>query len=133
MAKQFLDENGVTQLWGKCKETFALKGGSDETGSFTLESGADDVKIRTQRCKYRSTGNQLIFDVNLVLDNVLDASVSMYTIAKNYDISFLFSAIVQENLRDFNGKPCTQNDMSWAYVSYGSSKDVVKLLSLIHI
>ena len=126
MAKQYLDENGVKQLWGKCKNTFALKGGSDETGSFKLSSPTSAIKIRTQRCKYRFTNNQLIFDVNLVLDNASDSSVSVYTLSSE-NISYLFSQTILENLRDFNGNPCVQSDTSWGYIAYGSSRDVITL------
>ena len=126
MAKQYLDENGVKKLWGKCKDTFALKSGSGETGYFTLEPPVSSIKIRSQRCNYRFTNNQLIFDVNLVLDNVSDSSVSVYTLAAG-DISYLFSQTILENLRDFNGNPCVQSDISWGYVAYGTSKDVIKL------
>lgn len=99
---------------------------NEETGSFKLEGTNSAIKVKKQRCKYRFTNNQLIFDINLVLDNVSDSSVSVYTLAAG-DISYLFSQTILENLRDFNGNPCVQDDKSWAYVAYGTSKDVIKL------
>lgn len=99
---------------------------NEETGSFKLSSPTSQIKVRTQRCKYRFTNNQLIFDVNLVLDNVDDRSVSVYTLATE-NISYLFSQTILENLRDFNGNPCVQSDTSWGYIAYGSSKDVIIL------
>ena len=100
--------------------------GGDETGSFKLEGTNSAIKIRKQRCKYRFTNNQLIFDVNIVLDNASDSSVSVYSLCAT-NISYLFSQTILENLRDFNGNPCVQSDTSWAYVAYGTSKDVIKL------
>ena len=126
MAKQYLDENGVKQLWGKCKDTFALKGGSEETGSFELRGDSSQIKVRTQRCKYRFTKNELIFDIYAVLDNVSSSSVQVYSICKA-DIYNLFSQSILERLRDVNGNPCVQSNLSWAWVGYGSSKDAVPL------
>ena len=99
---------------------------NEETGSFKLEGTRSEIKVRKQRCKYRFTNNQLIFDVNIVLDNASDSSVSVYSLCAT-NISYLFSQTITENLRDFNGNPCFQSDKSWAYIAYGTSKDVIKL------
>ena len=68
----------------------------------------------------------MIFDVNIVLDNVSDSSVAVYSLCST-NISYLFSQTILENLRDFNGNPCVQSDLSWAWVGYGSSKDAIPL------
>ena len=99
---------------------------NEETGSFKLEGTRSEIKVRKQRCKYRFTNNQLIFDVNIVLDNASDSSVQVYSLCAT-NISYLFSQTITENLRDFNGNPCFQSDKSWAYIVYGTSKDVIKL------
>ena len=99
---------------------------NEETGSFKLEGTRSEIKVRKQRCKYRFTNNQLIFDVNIVLDNASDSSVSVYSLCGT-NISYLFSQTILENLRDFNGNPCVQSDTSWSYIAYGSSKDVIIL------
>ena len=98
----------------------------EETGSFELEGGASQIKVRTQRCKYRFTKNELIFDIYAVLDNVSSSSVQLYSICKA-DIRNLFSQSILERLRDVNGNPGVQSDLSWAWVGYGSSKDAVPL------
>ena len=98
----------------------------EETGSFELEGGASQIKVRTQRCKYRFTKNELIFDIYAVLDNVSSSSVQAYSIC-TADIRNLFSQSILERLRDVNGNPCVQSDLSWAWVAYGSSKDAVPL------
>ena len=99
---------------------------NEETGSFELEGTRSEIKVRKQRCKYRFTNNQLIFDVNIVLDNASNSSVSVYSLCVT-NIGYLFSPTIQKNLRDFNGNPCVQNNESWSYVAYGTSKDVIKL------
>ena len=43
------------------------------------------------------------------------------------DVHNLFSQSIVERLRDVNGNPCVQSDLSWAWVGYGSSKDVIPL------
>ena len=98
----------------------------EETGSFELKGDASQIKVRTQRCKYRFTKNELIFDIYAVLDNVSSSSVQLYSICKA-DIRNLFSQTILERLRDVNGNPCVQSDLSWAWVGYGSSKDAVPL------
>ena len=98
----------------------------EETGSFELKGDASQIKVRTQRCKYRFTKNELIFDIYAVLDNVSSSSVKVYSICKA-DIRNLFSQSILERLRDVNGNPGIQSDLSWAWVAYGSSKDVVPL------
>ena len=97
----------------------------EETGSFELVGDASQIKVRKQRCKYRFTKNELIFDIYAVLDNV-SSSVLVYGICKA-DIYNLFSRSILERLRDVNGNPCIQSNSSWAWVGYGSSKDAVPL------
>lgn len=122
MAKQFLDEAGVTTLWTKCKDTFALNG---ESGSFAFYSPNSKIKIRTQRCKFHVDGNNLTFDANLVLDNVTESAVSTYNLG--YATAHVLPANVREKLIDFNGNPYAISNSDWGYVSYGSSKDVIIL------
>ena len=98
----------------------------EETGSFELKGDASQIKVRKQRCKYRFTKNELIFDIYAVLDNVSSSSVLAYGICKA-DVHNLFSQSILERLRDVNGNPCVQSDLSWAWVGYGSSKDAIPL------
>lgn len=98
----------------------------EETGSFELGENGSQIKVRTQRCKYRFTKNELIFDIYAVLDNVSSSSVQVYSICKA-DVYNLFSQSILERLRDVNGNPCVQSNLSWAWVGYGSSKDAVPL------
>ena len=71
MAKQYLDENGVKQLWGKCKDTFALKSGSEPTKTpFTLISLSDVLVISSANNFVLDMGNALIINVNVDFQNI---------------------------------------------------------------
>lgn len=98
----------------------------EETGSFELRGDVSQIKVQKQRCKYRFTKNELIFDIYAVLDNVSSSSVLLYGIC-TANVYNLFSQSILERLRDVNGNPCIQSDLSWAWVGYASSKDAIPL------